>query len=88
LQSRRKLVKTTRKLVKKEGDCIDCQKSTIELSLSQFSGLIKRKENYTKLLKKYLKKFLKFFFNSVTPPLAEPEEYLLPQNPRANQSQP
>jgi len=66
-----KLVKTTRKLKKKEeGACIDCHKSITKLSL--FSGLLKRKENYSRALKKILKKFLKFFSNSVTPPLAKP----------------
>jgi len=46
-----KLVKITRKLEKEEeGACIDCHKQITELSL--FSGLIRRKENYTRALKK------------------------------------
>ena len=68
-KERRKLVKTTRKLDEEERACVDRHWSITKLSLSLFSGLIMRKENYTRF-QKILKKFLKFFSNSVTLHLA------------------
>jgi len=60
----------------------------LQNSHSLFIFWTKKEKKLNKSSKENPKEIPKFFSNSVTPPLAEPEGFLQPQNHRSNQLQP